>query len=538
MHPELQRIADLPTGNRGQAFSLSEEGLRRGEADVQLRPIQLRALGNMMDAGGLVGAIGVGLGKTLIAFLAGSVLGCRQVVVFMPAGCVAQAQRMYADYRRDWDLPPIHILSYARLSQPSGTNLLAQLRPDLIVADEAHLLKRLESARTKRIVRHFREHPTTRFVALSGTMTSRSILDYSHLAELALRERSPLPRDRYTVQAWARVLDAGETPAGTDWQHLAPIYRGRDQQEARAAFRDRFTATPGVVCSAREELGVSLRLAHLEGIPFPTLALCNQIRDTGRTPDGVAFATDLAEWACLRQLALGFFYGYKWPGEVDQAWLDARNYWSSACRQWLSTDARANRDSPLLVSQAIDRGEDLPASLVGAWTDWKLAKQRPGPTTVDRWPDPEAHALRALLRYADGNTLIWYESDAVARWLVLNHYRVIRAGEPPPEAPDGRPVALSIRSHGQGLNLQAWAHNLVLEPPSSGKTWEQLIGRTHRMGQTADSVVVLIATHVPVFRRGLRKARREAEYVNQTQGQPQRLLYADYTTERQPNESI
>jgi len=137
-----------------------------------------------------------------------------------------------------------------------------------------------------------------------------------------------------------------------------------------------------------------------------------------------------------------------------------------------------------------------------------------------------------------GPALFWYESRAVAEALKeVRGLSVIDAGQAPPTDGKSR-LALSIPSHGTGWNLQAWHTSVVLEPPANGQTWEQLIGRTHRTGQEADTVYVHVLQHTGVFIRSLQQAREHAQYIEQTQGLPQRLNYADFERQEERRKPI
>jgi hypothetical protein len=121
--------------------------------------------------------------------------------------------------------------------------------------------------------------------------------------------------------------------------------------------------------------------------------------------------------------------------------------------------------------------------------------------------------------------IVWYAHNAVAQWLGRHGMRVYRAGQEVDE--DGKhSVALSIQSHGTGLNLQQFDHQLFTHLPSQSKTWEQAIGRSHRIGQKADVVHVLVPRHTRVVRNSLTKAIEDAQYVQQVSGTGQKLLQA------------
>jgi hypothetical protein len=77
-----------------------------------------------------------------------------------------------------------------------------------------------------------------------------------------------------------------------------------------------------------------------------------------------------------------------------------------------------------------------------------------------------------------------------------------------------RSIIASIRSHGTGKNLQrAFSRNLVCNPMADGEAWEQLIGRTHRIGQPADEVTVEVYQHTQEYRDAFAKARELAAFT-------------------------
>ena len=526
MNTEIKRILNLKRRLlEDAAVDLTERYKRQGGLQ-RLRPLQSLALQEMEEYGGLLGPIGVGLGKALISFLAPAALGSKRPVVLVPAGVYPQSVKMYSEARENWNVPQLTIVPYSRLSVASGATILEDLKPDCIIADEAHSLKSKKSARTMRLVRYFRENPSTKFVALSGTMTSRSLSEYGHLAELALREGSPLPRDKYTLAAWARILDAGSEPLSSDWSSFAPLMGIEiwDQALARSVFRDRLTQTPGVVCSSDDKVKASLRIVEHPDLPYPKDEYSSV--GEGSRPDGHIFESDIEEWRCLRQLSLGFYYRWDWGDrDPDDEWVEARNNWGRFVRKELSDFADTNYDSPLLVARRLEE-TNARGHLADAWNWWKSVKDRPGPITVPVWLSKEA--LVEALTIVKGPALFWYESKAVAEALKgMEGVEVIEAGEEPPVDGKGR-LALSIPSHGTGWNLQAWSQSVVLEPPANGQIWEQLIGRTHRVGQEADTVIVHVLQHTKVLRKSLDKARIHAKYIQQTQGLPQRLNYADF----------
>jgi len=564
---ETHRIAALPRVDYAGADMNGELGLDGGE--VRLWPVQSEALAATRQAGGLFAPIAVGNGKTLIALLAGTVLDADLALVFTKARIVAQMRRMFDEARSSFRLVPTRILSYAMLSRASGTDLLddiaAAYAPEklVIVADEAHCLANPKSARTGRILRFFRENPDVRFVALSGTLLSKSVRDCAHLAELALRERSPFPRSRSHIDAWSETLDVDGRPGPEHWERMSsfgafgfsPALRGAARTESlRKAFSTRLRSAPGVVMSGENEVGASLELVPIElDVPAIVEDALAELRRSNETPDGEVCADDVSQWRAARELSAGFFYQWQWPDvfvrngagagvntgpQPDTEWLEARSRWNRNVRAELERSAARGYDSPLLVSQAVERelvsfaarSEDKPPALVRAWLAWRTEKEKPAPPTVPVWLSSflvdDAVALATKLAHKGEPPIIWYESKAIEAALVARGgFPVYDATVEPPEGP-ARLCAASWRAHGTGRNLQAWRTAIVVEPPSSGKAWEQLLGRLHRRGQTADEVVFYVYQHTASFRRALASAETAERFVADSTGEKRRLLYA------------
>jgi len=97
--------------------------------------------------------------------------------------------------------------------------------------------------------------------------------------------------------------------------------------------------------------------------------------------------------------------------------------------------------------------------------------------------------------------------------------------EPPAKA---ETCVMSIKAHGTGRNLQAWARNILTAFPPNGTTVEQAVGRTHRPGQEADEVTVDFFIPHSSVEADIEKALADAEYIEQTQGNRMKLLAATW----------
>jgi len=504
-----------------------------------LRPVQLEALAELKRANGLVGLIGVGHGKTLIALLAATVIGAERPMLLCPPGLVdvvlAEAERFRDAFYIRGDLV---IVPYSLLSRPEYATILDQIQPDLIIADEAHHLRRFESARTKRVLRYLAEHPECRFVALSGTLTNRSVRDYAHLAEGAIGDASPIPRHGAHLASWAACIDADGDPSDRDIARVQDLLDRWGCQDAdtwrgcvRNAFRRRLAASPGVVLTEASSCDCSLimRLVR-EPVVSPHLQrLMQQVYDEGATPDGErVFASDDEAAVAVKQLALGFFYTWNWHG-ADQShridWLLARSE-HNRCLRAVLKPGEPGLDSPALVRQAVEaHDERLPWWYLASLERWLEVEHLCNPSTRAVWVDDAIvrHAAQWLAEQREP-AILWYRDRAIGDKLRQLGLDVRGEGDTPPRSPS--PCALSIRAQGQGWNLQGWRLGRVIGAPSSGSVWEQLIGRTHRADQRADVVVCDVYAHHGGELRALSRALSDARYVEQTTGQRTKLRLA------------
>jgi hypothetical protein len=548
---ELERI--LKIARRPSDLSLFEDQTdlyKRPEGTMRLWPIQSAVLIEAAKANGLLGPVGVGHGKTLASLLVGVAMNAKMIVLLVPPQLRSQLlQHDIPMLNKHWKLPleRLRVIAYSELSSARTDQLLDQLCPDLIVADEAHNLRHASAARTKRFLRYMKEHAECRFVGLSGTLTRRSLRDYQHLSELALRKNSPLPNHHPTLMDWAMALDVSKKepmPPGallklcTD-EELAWIAEAPSEFEAqthvRHAFRRRLVETPGVVATEESALGTSLVITGLRPlVPAEVKAAINHLHKAWEIGDEeLVDALSVAQKG--RQLAGGFYYRWVWPdGKKDTEWLDARAAWNKEVREILKR-SRKGLDSPLLITNAILRG-DFESD---TWDAWAKVKDRykPTPPTEAVWISK--YLVEEAIRWGRETChktqpgIIWYEADAFGR-------EVAKLGDLPFFGPGNKaseelarinaqkmPVIVCSRpAHGTGKNLQQYCRNLFTAPSPGGVDWEQTIARTHRPGQEADDVFVDVFLHTDDMMGAYFSAVRDAKYIEQTGGQKQKLLYA------------
>jgi len=400
-------------------------------------------------------------------------------------------------------------------------------------------VKNAQAARTKRLDEYMKARPQTRVLAVSGSVTKRSLRDYWKLLLWTLKpDLAPLPATWRELSDWADALDEGVP----DEQRKGPGALTRlcdENEEPRDGYRKRLVETPGIVATSQSELGVSLRVVEAPvRVPGIVLGHMDRMRTTWETPYGDQISEAVELWRHMRELACGFFY--RWDPLPPAEWLAARKAWKSLVRETLKHNRRG-LDSELLVSRwfaklAEEGGGDK--TLVGIWRGWSEIKGSFKPNTVAEWVDPFAlHHGAAWLdesRTMPNGAVAWSEHVAFGERLAeMAGVPYFGAGMKASAAIlDCRgPCVVSIAAHQEGKNLQHWSKSLITAPPSSGKTWEQLLGRMHREGQDADEVTYEVWLHADELRASLRQALNDARYIEQTTGARQKLLYASLIAE-------
>jgi len=538
---DINRILGLPKFHHKAPDLTNRYRLAGGE--YSLFPIQSQALYEAYLAGGLFAMIGVGHGKTLVCDLLPRLWASERPVLLIPPQMADQYAEMHAEFSQHFALAQnVTVITYSKLSVASGAYLLRDIKPDLIIADEAHYLRHKTSSRTKRVGRYLQKNPDTRFCCLSGTLTNRSLRDYTHLIHWALGPNAPMPRDYLMQESWSACLDADGQPNRIDWGKVSPFFHKLsgprvelNQENFRKVFRYRLVTTPGVVASRKGGVSASLIIhRRVVPVPVPVQEAIQKLARTWKAPNGEEIADALSYHRVSRQLSQGYYTVWDW-GESgpNYDWLQARQSWHSEIRRHLGRN-REGEDSMLLITNALSRGAINSSNYPGlydAWVEWKRWDGFPEPPTVPVWIN--SWLVKDALQWAVAQSepvIIWYSSIAVGELLSKAGVPTYGAGSARPKyCPKTKAIACSIAVHGTGKNLQEWSTQLIVAPPSSGAQFEQLLGRTHRTGQQADEVHATVYQHTEVFRHALGTARRDARYIQQTQGGKQKLTYATYT---------
>lgn len=512
---------------------------------MRLKPIQADALWVIHKERGLVAPIGVGGGKTLITYLAPLALGAKRVVIMLRKADVRGYEIETAKYARhflDVDAE-VTVVPYNMLSDPRASELLESLKPEAIVCDEAHNLANPSSARTVRFTRYLDAHPDTRLVLMSGTMFKTSIMDVAPLARYALGEGSPLPRHGIHLDAWSHVLDPRGMASESEhlWFRRVIDWAGVEEagtkiETARRAAHVRLASAPGVVFTATQSTDVPLTINKIR-VPAPVdlAERIEEVKASRVSPDGENVITDDMHLVdTMRCMATGFYNRWAWEeiGGKDEEWLTRRAAWSRALNIERMGNSRPNYDSPKLIGDAVlarlfaepELADRL--SLYFARRQWFEVEDRPAPPVKSVWLDKYLIDW-TLETYRDKPVILWYSSIAVGEELAARG--VPTYGEGTWLEGPGRLVAASIQVHGTSRNLQAWSHAVVIEPPSGGTAWEQMLGRLHRAGQERPVTFDVLLPHRCV-EQALVNAIENAKFIQAVQGTPQRLLSAAFTS--------
>jgi len=536
---DIERILSLRVVDESDYEDFTDS-LKRPGGELTLRSVQSRCLAEAASAGGLLAAVGVGWGKTLVAFLLPLVLDSLRPLLIIPASMREQCFQDWQFYGRHFQLPKrLVVRSYEELSSPNRSGMLRILRPDLIISDEAHKLRYTDSTRTRRIRRYLREHPECQFAALSGTMTNRSLGDYAHISRWALGDGSPLPISYSLLSSWKSALE-GDEPSTQDMARIHKLCNKFGNEDPRAAFQKRLRSAPGVVATSDQGVGASLVLHHRRpNIPANLREVLNQVDKTWTTPDGEELEDALAKSRVERQLICGFWYYWDWSappwnGTPDYDWLMARREWHKVVREAILRRSVEGLDSPILLARACELGIPVPNAVIEAWEGWKPHRHKASPPTLPRWVDD--YLVRDTLRWAEEQEdapLMWYTHLAFAHRLSeLSGWDLFGAGSESSERivsiKEPRPIIVSVSAHSTGKNLQVYGNQILTNPISSGSSMEQLLGRTHRSGQARDVVEGTVYMH-RIFDEAMQRAMSDARYTQDTTGQRQRLCYASRT---------
>lgn len=558
----------------------------------------------------LFGKIAVGWGKSLLSVLIARLEirsgHAQRPILFIPASVYTQFfGKSLFDIRRMISVPfeiiglgnmssaqrrsvvlhqrrGLYVMPYSTLQGADASELLGVIKPDLYIADEAHYLAR-DSARSKRFYKCLAEFPAP-VAPMSGTITSKSIRDYSKLFVASHGDMAPVPHTTNMVIDWAQVLDsdAVSIPDTARTGPLLPILKwARDRKVAdpselqenvagfREAFKHRVNRTPGVVTSGDSEIGNGLWIVN-EEVPFPETTesgvklknLINNVAEIGITPDGDEIDHQIHTYKWLYELSAGFYNSLYWPEPAVVAKRrgvslekaakdieDSKAYHAKAqvlakhMRTWFGAHHVPGADTPMTLgkhfslygTRNLPRAEDV----YEAWLDAKTSNFEARVERDHRVVRVCPWKIDAMIAWAKSRRrgLVWVHNEALGLWA---YEALVAAGLPAMYCPAGdvkildekiagdRVVVASIGSHGTGKELQFHHENYMLQWPRPARTAEQLIGRTHRNHQKADDVFVYTNMSFEWDKQLFAATLNDAAYIQTTTDVRQKLFVATY----------
>lgn len=557
---ELRRIRDMPRRVWEQNPRLEElidlftEEFRTPHGTQRLRPVQALFLEETIALRGSFTCARVGAGKTisgglapLAAQLAGMGLG-KRAIYFTRAGVLESTRDALYAAAKHWKIQPVTLKSYSKLALDYESEILGNLQPDVIIADEADALKNTNTGAWRTLERYIRKVRQSEafhgekllFLPMCGTPTDTSMDQYWHLARAALGENAPVPRPYEEKNEWCSALDDGvdeesrwlpgalvRLSPGVD-ESLTPIKR------ARTAFGRRLVETPGVITTgdSRPQNKLHITALPLEAPPKVAEAI-KSMRETWTTPDDYPFEMAMELWRHARELQCGFFN--RWEPRPPVEWLLVRKAW------WQRRDdvrARYRLTTPghvvkLIKSGAFDVKEP---ELVAAWNDWALTKPTFKYTVVPEWIDDTMTQACAEWIEKHPRGLLWVEFPALGDRLSeltgvpFYHSKALDSDRRHLERDHkaGYPAIASVKACSYGLNLQYKFDTALYPTPMSTNTlWEQSLGRYHRDGQPSPIVTAETWMVCDEAYQSMCYAINRAEHSQDTLQQSQKLCYAD-----------
>lgn len=343
----------------------------------------------------------------------------------------------------------------------------------------------------------------------------------------------------------------------------------------RLAFKLRFSTTPGVVSSGDREIGVSLRISNREIQDYQNAPgweelaeLMRQVDEDWLTPNDDPIEFVIHKWKWLYELSHGFWNRLYWADYqtvarrrniTDHEAYDiicrsmeqhaALNEYHKVLRDFIENHSREGLDTPFKIGNVmrLSGAEHVTEELFDAWN---FAKSLEFEGMIER----DREAIRVCSFKIDDTIkwvqesakkrgkygcILWYYHHGLGNWL---SEKATEAGLDVLHCPAGpkgnedirdesnasKVVVASWKAHGVGKNLQHFRHQYVVQWPRNGADAEQLLGRTHRNGQTADEIVVHTGQTLSFDCMQFSACALDALYTHQTTGNRQKMVYANY----------
>lgn len=524
--PDLKRIQALPRRKLTPAYAARAVeqltprlALRKGP---KLKQWQAVALLEAVQCKGAWLSLPVGSGKTLVCEGLPVLMQAQRAVLILPASLRSKTYGDRGDLRKDWRLadPPPRLISREELALDANAYLLDQLKPDLIIVDEAHKLRNSSAGAPKRIARYVEKtrkagraaglpwpHGVT-VVTMTGTPKRKSLMNYWHLLRWCLEDSAPVPSSKLDAELWAQALDTG-TPRSGFRPHPGAL--GSTREEALAWYAERLCETPGCVVvdedSAVDADGETIPL-HVSVEIAPPCPVIDRAFDDLRTcwvsPSGEEVSDALSLFRIDGATGLGLCQ--YWDPPPPKRWAAARKAMATFVRKRIAETAHAHK--PLdTEGQVFKAHAEHPVikewlAVRKTFDSDKASKTRWLSDVTLEWAAEWLMASNADAAEQREPSVLWCGSVAFAQRLSrlinvpnygpegvdANTGRSLHAaqaftdsGKPGPHKP-GRDFRMICSWHAcrEGYNLQDWRRHAVILLSPSAEILEQVIGRAHR----------------------------------------------------------
>jgi hypothetical protein len=542
----------------------------------RLNPLQAWTLREAVQVGGIVGFKGVGSGKTIDGLLIPLLFpDARLAALIIEPKQRHHYRSHYLRIREHFRVSsivfddgvsghtvpgtvPLHLISYSILSRTASSDMLDELKPDVLIIDEAHRACG-QSAINRRVKRYCKFRIDERERALfegrpvrpravnlfdwSGTLEQKSVDDTQMLCAYSLGTGSPVPLDPDEAEKWSAVFDVSHKPdrksptAKALWKAFgggvvidesveASMLLDEDPENVvRRGFQKWRMWTPGIITGTSKEVTAAHYFTEREvkKIPSSVREALSKIRNESQRPDGMVLEERIQQVSCARQVACGFYSYWAYPkhpcssptGQCDprceqclliDEWFLRRKAYAKELRAKLLL-GQAHLDSPKNCEDAAERfwregryAGNLPTWGSETWRDWKKIEKKVEYDERVKWLDD--YLAQDAAEWATNNKgVVWFQSvpfgRKVSELTKLPYFNGGPGGEQRLRAEKGdRSILVSIDAHGAGTDgLQ----NIF---------WKQLIAEVPASNATSHGLEQLFGR---LLRRGQRKDAVETE---------------------------
>lgn len=538
--------------------------------NFKLREVQLNAFAILCEYGMLFGNIGVGWGKTYIGLLARAVTRSKRCLLFVPSDLVTQLTQddipklekelgIYldwctldgvpmADRAKMMDKHSLTIIPYSLLSTQDTYDILEASFADLIIFDEAHYLKDIKSARTRRLIAYWHKNLEINLVFLSGTMSKKSLLDYHHMITRGLHKFSPLPYSWHDIsiiqEATAFDNDAKYTTCFPLCEINPALNLGGgmvETQKAKEFIKVLLKSSPCVILTGDQSVDCSMHVDMIDNVSLPKslIETIEQVDTSWLSPNGDLIEDAILKYGVCSQLSDGFWYRLFWKSGTPQWAIDLfalKREVESAIRSFILKKHRDKLDTPLLVYQALSRKDERCREFQSIYDNYIAFKAKnEGEYERDRetiWVDKSKENIAVDWAKKRKKGIIWYHWDATGHSLFERLKKegidVIHCfADCEFETLKKECIQLMSFSHLKGRNLQHQYENLFYNCPTNAAMLEQGMGRTHRQGQLEDCINYWFVLATKQDKEMFQNVMLQAKYLKDTLND-QKILIADF----------